>query len=285
MLFFQDQYKYLVDAFAQKKSYSIKQFANQELVIKLQSDITDKKCIVVGSLTTPQDQALSMLLLLHTLKIQGACSITLYSPYLGYQRQDNYFTGRSQGILFADAMLFAAGVHQIVTLEPHCAQLFNQLQVPVFAQNVEQLFIQEIAYYVSMGFTFVYPDHGSAGRSNWIHNLFPSVWQGFFSKTRDFEIVDVYNFQGKVGSKVIIYDDILDSGQTLIQICMALNLMHVQEIVVFVTHAFFHGAAWNDLWQLGVKILYCTDSTPQAYQINHPRVVVKSIVPLLKKIV
>ncbi len=82
---------------------------------------------------------------------------------------------------------------------------------------------------------------------------------------------------------MIIYDDILDSGQTMLQVCIALRQMGVEEIVIFVTHAFFHGYAWHDLWNCGVKKLYCTNSLPSAHQIKHLEIHVKSIAEFLQK--
>lgn len=281
MFFFQDQYQYLAAHFSHKNYYELKQFANQEFIVKVSKSVIRQHCVVVGSLTAPQDQVISLLLLLHTLVQEKASSVILYSPYFGYQRQDVQKIGRSHGLLWADAMLHATGIQKIITIEPHCEKIFSLLQVPIIIQKSELIFTQEMAHFVSIGFTFVYPDRGAVERSAWIHNLFPSVDQGFFLKTRNFESIDLYDFQGKIGKKVIVYDDILDSGQTLVQTCIILKLMQVEEIVIFVTHALFNGQVWNDLWELGVKVLYCTDSMPQAHRISHSRIKVKSIAPLL----
>ena len=283
MLFVQEQYQYLVKKIGAQEHFCVEQFDNQELVVKISSSVVDQKCLVIGSLTAPQEQVMSLLLLLHTLVQEQAAQIILYSPYLGYQRQDFHKKDRSQGLLWADAMLHATGIQGVVTIESHCENLLPSLQIPVITQSIETIFDLDMANFVSAGFTFVFPDSGAAERSAWISELFPTTLQGFFLKKREHGIIELQDFHGKVGRKVIIYDDILDSGQTLIQTCIALKQMHVDEIVVFVTHAFFHGTAWNDLWSLGVKILFCTNSTPQAAQMNHPQIRVKSIMPLLQK--
>lgn len=285
MLFLQEQYEYLAAGFSDRCFYEVQQFENQELVVKLLDSVQGKKCIVIGSLTAPLEQSLTLLLLLHAL-IQGkASSVTLYAPYLGYQRQDLYNVGLSHGFVWADALLLSTGVCRVVTIEAHNYDQLLQATVSVLVQTSEQLFIHDMARYVSLGFTFVYPDAGAIKRSTWIYDFFPHVSYGFFLKKRNFQELTMHDFQGKIGKKVMVYDDILDSGQTLIQTCMALKLMGVEEIVIFVTHAFFHGVAWNDLWALGVKVLFCTNSTPPAHQINHERIHVKSITPLIKNIV
>lgn len=283
MLFVQDQYRYLVKEAMQQEHYLISQFANQEYALKVESFVQGQKCTVLGSLTAPADQALQLLLLLHTLRKAGAARLVLFSPYLGYQRQDKLDNGVSHGLQWADAMLHAAGVQQIVTIEPHNQQFLMTLQVPVVSYSAEYIFEHEMAHFVSLGFGFIFPDAGAALRYHWVLEKFSAAPQGFFVKTRVHGMIELQSFQGKVGRKVIIYDDILDSGQTLIQICIALRQMGVEEIVIFVTHAFFHGQAWNDLWNLGVKAFYCTDSLPAAHQIKHLQIYVKSTAHLLQK--
>jgi len=284
MLFIQEQYQYLVENFLSQEHFIVEQFTNQEYLIKELPVVLHEKCLVVGSLTSSPDQALSLLLLLYTLVQEGAQQVILYSPYLGYQRQDFYITGQSEGFKWADKMLKATGVHSIITIDPHCDDYLSQLQVTVATQSVESIFDQEMAYFIAMGFTFIFPDKGAASRYSWIQETFPSVAQGYFFKKREFNSVELSNFHGKVSQKVMICDDILDSGETLLQTCIALRLMGVQEIVIFVSHAFFNRTAWNELWVLGVKTLYCTNSTPQSSHINHPLIQVKSIAPLLQKI-
>ncbi len=283
MLFLQDQYQYLVTSAIKQEYFVTSQFANQEFIITLPSSVYDKKCTVIGSLTAPVDQALQLLLLLHTLKQSGARSIVLFSPYLGYQRQDNIDYDASQGLQWADTMLHAAGVTQLITIEPHCKKYLQSLKVPLVSHSAELIFEEEITRFVNLGFSFIFPDAGSAMRYGWILEKFPAVQHGSFMKQRLHGMIDLQSFQGKVGRKVILYDDILDSGQTLLQVCIALRHMGVEEIVIFVTHAFFHGQAWNDLWSLGVKMLYCTDSLPNAHGVKHVNICVKSITSFLQK--
>lgn len=283
MLFVQDQYQYLVTKSMHQEHFLVSQFDNQEFVLKLTQQVFGQKCVVLGSLTAPVDQVLQLLLLLHTLSTSGATHITLFSPYLGYQRQDGLSVGTLHGLQWADAMLHAAGVTQVITIEPHNQLSLVGLKVPVVSYSAEYIFQDEIEHFVSLGFSFVFPDAGAVLRYRWIVEKFPTVAQGSFIKNRQHGMVDVQEFQGKVGRKVVLYDDILDSGQTLIQICIALRQLGVEEIVIFVTHAFFHGQAWNDLWKLGVKMLYCTDSLPAAHNMHHLEISKKSIALFLQK--
>lgn len=286
MICIQDQYQYLVTGMTGQVHYSIHQFDNQEFSLRLDQDIAGKKVVVVGSLTATADQVVGLLLLLHTLKKAGVVQLVLFSPYAGYQRQDSLTIHQSYGLQWALDMLHAAGVEQFVTLEPHhAASLITASRIKTVLYQADFLFVDDIARYVARGFSFIFPDAGAHLRYTWALQQFSAVPQGFFTKKRLQNIVLIEEFQGKVSRKVIIYDDILDSGTTLVQVCLALRQMGVEEIVIFVTHAFFHGQAWTELFNLGVQALYCTNSLPAADKIKHLQIHVKSIRELLQKLI
>lgn len=271
-LFVQNQYEYLIIQGRQQESVLIDQFANQEFFLKISSYQEQSSCLIIASMTAPADEVLQVLLLAHTLQQYGVGNITLFCPYLGYQRQDRLQDGFSAGLQWADAMVHAAGVRQIITIEPHAMQSLTSLKVPVYVHSSELFFAQDMEYFVGLGFSFIFPDAGAVGRCDWIFKRFAHVAYGFFSKQRIHGMIEFTHFQGKISKKVMIVDDILDSGQTLVQLSIILRHMGVEEIVIFVTHAFFHGQVWHDLWSLGVQYIYCTDSLPRAHHIQHPQI-------------
>jgi ribose-phosphate pyrophosphokinase len=285
MLFIQSAYEYLVANSMRQEHYRVGQFANQEYTIKIEKDVTNQRSVVVGSLTVHAEQAMQLLLLISTLKTSGSSHITLFSPYLGYQRQDLIQHGLSQGLNFATDLLRTVGVDEIITLEPHNLTNLTTLSLPVYSYGGQIFFEEEVAHFINGGFGFVFPDAGAAVRYDWLLEKFPAALHGCFVKSRFHDLVHLTSFEGKVGKKVIVYDDILDSGQTLVQVCIALKSMGVEEIVIFVVHAFFHGMAWQELFNLGVIMIYCTNSIPAADQIKHAGVKVQSISFLLQKFI
>ena len=54
----------------------------------LHTHATERECIVVGSISPPDTNLISFLLLCHTLKKENAHSITAVLPYLAYSRHD-----------------------------------------------------------------------------------------------------------------------------------------------------------------------------------------------------
>ncbi len=62
---------------------------------------------------------LATLLLADTLKRAGARRVVALLPYLGYARQDRAQSGRSFGAAWAGALLGAAGIDEVVTVDIH----------------------------------------------------------------------------------------------------------------------------------------------------------------------
>lgn len=277
MVFVQQQYNYLSGHFPES-GWQAQLFQNNEIDIILHQKVALCDVFIVGSLTAPPKQALCLLRLIQTICMQGPKSITLFSPYWGYQRQD-----KTGGLFWADAMLKAAGVTSLVVVEPHNMSVASSLSLPVKKVSSFSLFFHEVKKFVHQGFSFVFTDIGGQRRSYEIFDMYPSVKMGYFTKKRDFLDVELTSFEGSVSKQVIIFDDILDSGQTLLKTCLALKQMQVQDIVVIVTHAFFHTEIWNELWAMGVKKILCTDSLPHAREVDHPNIQIVSILPLLKE--
>jgi ribose-phosphate pyrophosphokinase len=62
--------------------------------------------------------------------------------------------------------------------------------------------------------------------------------------------------------RAIVYDDILDTGDTLVACCERLVEAGAKRISVFATHGLFTGSNWHRLWELNVERITCTDSVP-----------------------
>jgi phosphoribosylpyrophosphate synthetase len=101
------------------------------------------------------------------------------------------------------------------------------------------------------------------------------------TKTRTPEGVRHSILHGAIGPHVVLVDDILDTGGTLVSASEALQRAGVREIVVMATHGLFTGTAWERLWSLGVTRMYCTDTTPLREQLVSKPISVLPVAPLL----
>lgn len=269
--------------------FSVNRFPNQELYIKLNSNVENKDCLVTGSITPPDENLLSFLLLTHTLKKEGASKITALLPYLGYARQDKFKKGESLAARAIGEFLRASHVSDIVTIDLHSRKAESLFPVPVYNLHPFKLFAKEVKKLKLKNPTFVAPDEGAKervekvaehlGYKTEMSKLFPSEI-AFMKKERDLSGVKSVLY-GNVNKTVVVIDDILDTGGTLLACCEILKCAGVKNIYIFVTHGLFTGNDWKHLFDFNVKRIYCTDSVPSATSVKSMVIKVLSIKPIL----
>ena len=240
-------------------------FANGELYVRIGGPVTARVCAVLGSLAPPDEQMVSVLLLAHTLKRQGARRVLALLPYLGYARQDRANPGQSLGAAWAGDLLQAAGVDRVLTIDVHSRQAAACFPMPVDSLSPAPLFADVLVQRGLTDVSVVAPDEGALARSDAVIRAAGiRTPLARLRKQRDADGVTRSSLLGTVTSRVVIVDDILDTGGTLVSACTALRRAGAQEITVFATHGLFTGQRWRELPALGVQRIYTTDSIPAA---------------------
>jgi ribose-phosphate pyrophosphokinase len=240
-------------------------FTNGELHVQISGPVTHRVCAVLGSLAPPDEQLISVLLLAHTLRREGARRVIAMLPYLGYARQDWAAPGQSLGIAWAGDLLRAVGVDQVFTIDVHSHLAARYLAVPLESLSPAPLFAEVLLKRGLADVSIVAPDEGALERCEAVRRAAGiHTPPAHLRKRRDAEGVTHGALVGRVAQRVAIVDDILDTGGTLISACVALRRAGVQEITVFATHGLFTGQRWRELSALGVQRIYTTDSIPAA---------------------
>lgn len=231
-------------------------FENQELHLTLHEDVSGKTLYVKGSITPPEFNLVAFLILIHTLKKEGAKKVIAYLPYLAYTRHDTDEPHKSRLTALMGALLAAAGADKVVTIDVHSPAAKKLFPIPLQSLSPAPLF-KEVLKNVPHK-TIVAPDKGARARAQAVAGK-PTPW---ISKKRTESGVVHTVLHGTVKGTAVIVDDILDTGQTLVSCCQKLREQGVKEIIVMVTHGLFTGRKWQKLWALGVKRIYCTDTVP-----------------------
>jgi len=236
-------------------------FQNGELYARIQTPVSARACVVLGSLAPPDEQMLSVLLLAHTLKREGASRVTALLPYLGYARQDRADPGQSLGIAWAGELLGAAGVDEVLTVDVHSPRAAACFPMPLRSLSTARLFAQTLKRDGLTELTIVAPDEGALERCEAvIRAAAVQAPLAYLRKRRDAGGVAHSALVGVVSARVAIVDDILDTGGTLLSACMELRKAGAREIIVLASHGLFSGERWRELSSLGVRRIYVTDS-------------------------
>jgi ribose-phosphate pyrophosphokinase len=263
-------------------AFRLARFPNNELYIQLDAQATEQKCIVLGSIAPPDTNLFSFLLLCHTLKTDGAQKVTAVLPYLAYSRHDKKEPQQSRATALIGQLFGSAGADEVVTVDVH-SPLVNQLfPIPLVSLSPARIFAQEIARCSLQSATIVAPDEGAINRCEAVAKAVGIKSEvAYLTKKRTETGVTHRDLHGSVGRQVVIVDDMLDTGGTLISCCEKLLEQGVEEIYIMVTHGLFTGTAWEKLWELRVQLIYCTDTIPLPENACSKNIIVLSVIPLL----
>jgi ribose-phosphate pyrophosphokinase len=270
----------------QRGNCEIRRFANGELFISVRTPAQMEHCVVLGSVAPPDERLLSLALLSHTLKKDGSRKVTLFLPYLAYSRQDKEKPGESLATAWVGSILQASGVDEVLTIDVHSESDKHLFPISLVSIYPAEIFANTVMKYQLTDATIVAPDNGAIPRCKAVSEALGRSATGipYFQKQRNETGIKRSDMFGSVGSRVLIIDDILDTGATLISACEKLLQTGATEIYIMVTHGLFTGPDWKKLWSLKVQRIFCTDTVPATKEIlDERRITILPIGQLIKE--
>jgi len=244
----------------------IRQFPDGETYAQIQSDVKNKRVILVCTLHEPDNKLLPLYFLSKTAKDLGAESICLVAPYLAYMRQDKRFTP-GEGITskyFGE--LVPVFSESLITVDPHLHRKKSLNEV----YNIPNKVIHSaklISEWIKMNIknpVLIGPDSES---KQWVSKVAKDAGASFIvlEKTRlgDKKVlislpqVDAY----KNHSPVLI-DDIISTAGTMIETTARLKKAGMNAPVCIGIHAVFAGNAYQDLLNAGVADIITCNTIP-----------------------
>jgi ribose-phosphate pyrophosphokinase len=187
------------------------------------------------------------------------------------------------GLAWVGRLLTASGADKIITIDLHNTKSAPLLKLPIISLKSNELFASTLNEDKIKFDSILAPDEGARERCEELSQALNfSKPIAYCKKTRGIKGVLTSGITGKLGGpRVLIHDDILDTGETLIAACQAARLIGTKEITIAVTHGLFTGAKWRQLWRLGVKKIYTTNSLPSAIAQKDKKIKIVSLDNLL----
>jgi ribose-phosphate pyrophosphokinase len=260
--------------------YRSSAFADRERRYLLNEEVQGGSVAIIASVL-PAPESLFDLLALHRLLLEnGAARIDLVVPYLGYARQDRS-DGRETaaiGVMVAE-LLRQTKASRLVVFDIHSERIRKVLGPSVIELSALPLIAAAVAKQPPDA--IIAPDAGSIPRARRLAELIsPHPEVALIDKVRPRPNVAVAKrLQGDVqGKNVLIIDDMIDTGGTLVE-AVKLVLEHgAATIRIAATHGIFSDGAVERLSQLPVSGILVTNTLPQ---VRHPKIRCLDIVPSL----
>lgn len=236
----------------------IKRFRDREIRIKIEEDLKGKDVFVFGCLKPPADNILEFVLLVDSVKRLNPKSLTLIIPYLGYARQDRYFEGEPLSAEVVSGIINSLGAGKIFVIDIHSKRMENMIE------NCENISSVDILAekFKGKGFTVVAPDKGAVEHAEKFAEKIKADVSYLEKHRPEVGKAEITDIKGEVGKSVIILDDMIDTGGTILKSAEFLKDKGVKNIIVVVTHGLFSGG-FGKFEKSGIKEIIVTDTIPQ----------------------
>jgi len=264
--------------------YELIHFNNQEFQVLIHSKVKNLPVVFIGTIAPPHDQMWEFFLICHTLRKEGVKKILAIVPYLAYMRHDQNNPKEDMAASLMAKFFENSGITELYTIDIHSEDALKFFKIPITSISPINLFAQKIKELNFKADLVVSPDGGAIKRATVLRQeLSIKNKLVIFAKQRHCGSGPVSLLcDGKItGTKAIVIDDILDTGQTLINCVKKLHENGVKEILVAVTHGIFSGERWKQLFDYGVIKIITTDSIPSVRKKASDKIIVLPISSLL----
>ncbi|MBW1876858.1 MAG: ribose-phosphate diphosphokinase [Deltaproteobacteria bacterium] len=220
-----------------------------------------QRTIVPGGAHSLYDNFLMALHAADAARIADADRVTLVLPYLPGTRQDKRKEHAREGIstgLFA-RMIEAAGVSMVITVEPHTDAVigcYDPRRCVLESVDITRPFGRYLREQGLVGEVVASPDVGGLQQARDYGNYLKCDLAAL-SKERDYSKTSVVTHTtvlGEVrGRDVLLVDDIVDTGGSVVSAAEALWEAGAAGILVAAAHPVFSDPAWQRMHQLAER--------------------------------
>ena len=260
-------------------------FSNDCLGVQLEANCRQADVFIIQPLSPPvQEHLMELLLMLDAARGASAARITAVIPHYAYARSDKKDAPRISiaARLVAD-LLAAAGASRVLTMTLHSPQVHGFFSVPVDHMNALEVLAGHFRRQRPKNTVVVSPDLGNAKEAAHLARMLKlPVAAGSKKRVSDDRVV-IEALVGDVdGKNVIILDDEIANGGTIVELLEKLRERRAQRIAVACTHGLFTGKAIARLGsQADIAEIVTTDTVPLPAGKRLPNMTVLSVAPLL----
>ena len=265
-----------------------KRFPDGERYLRVADDVNDRDVVMVGG--TIDDGATLELYDLACAAVEyGARTLTLVMPWFGYSTMERAAQYGEAVVAKTRARLLSSIPRpklgsEVLLLDLHSEGIPHYFEGTIRPFHVyAKPLIQELARELA-GSSFIL-GATDAGRAKWVESLANDlgVQPAFVYKRRvSGEETEVTAISTKLrGETVVIYDDMIRTGSSLMNAARAYRDAGAGKIIAIATHGVFPGESLQRIRESGLfTAMACTDSHPNALALAGPDLIVRSAAAL-----
>lgn len=243
---------------------TFKKFPDGESYIRIEEELkSDDVCIVQTTYPSQDESIMQLALIADAARNHGAKTITAVVPYLAYARQDKIFLeGEAVSIDAVAKMLNSVGIDKLLTVNIHKEDVLSRFQFK--AKSISAAFLLA-EYFNKKGLSGAFalaPDENATYMAESASAVLNGGF-GYFEKIRDPHTEAISMVLKKInvkGRTVIIFDDMISTGSTIVAAAKNLKKLGAAKICVGCVHPLLAGDAEERIRKAGVSELVGTDS-------------------------
>lgn len=266
-------------------------FPNENIFVRLRDSVRSQDVFLIQPTCSPvNDNLMELLIFIDCLRRDSAGRITAVVPYYSYGRTDKKDQPRVPitARLIAD-MITVAGADRFLTIDLHAGQIQGFFTIPVDDITAFHMLSD---YFVGKAIpnpVVVAPDIGASKKvRNFAEKLNAPL--AIVEKRRvnlpDGSKTEVFNLIGAAkGKNAIIFDDEIDTAETLEDAANLLRKEGAEDIYACVTHGIFSEPATERLRKMNLKEVVATNTIPLPSQKRLDNMTILSVGPLLGEVI
>jgi ribose-phosphate pyrophosphokinase len=242
-------------------------FPEGEIRVKINENVRGKDVFIIQSTCPPEtnDNIMELLIMIDALKRASAKRITAVIPFYGYARQDRKDQPRVPitAKLVAN-LLTSAGAHRVLTMDLHAGQIQGFFDIPVDHLLAAPVFINYFKKKKIKNMIIATADIGGIKLAWYFADRLKTELVVVDKKRSGPESVEAMHLIGDVkGKDVLIPDDMIATGGTLVQAAKFLKAKGANKIFACMTHGLFSGTAVEKIANSPIEEIVVTDTIPQ----------------------
>ena len=258
------------------------QYSNENIFVRVQENIRQRDVFVTQSLSSPVNTSLvEMLIMIDAAKRASAGRITAVIPYYAYGRTDKKDQPRVPitARLLAD-LITTAGADRVLTMDLHAAQIQGFFNIPVDELTALTVLCEYFQEKALENLVVVATDLGISKRARGMAERLNAPL-AIIEKRRVEGQPETMNLIGEVkGKTVLIFDDEIDTGGSLLAAAQTLEREGAKEIYSCATHGVLSGEAPKQLANSPIKEVVLTDTIPIPIEKRDGKLTILSVAPL-----
>ncbi len=262
----------------------LQRFKDGEFKPSFQESIRGKRVFLIGSTFSPSDNLMELLLMIDAAKRASALYINAVIPYFGWARQERKDEPRVPiAAKLVANMLEAAGASRVITMDLHADPIQGFFEIPVDHLYSSTIFVPYIQNLNLDNLVIASPDMGGSKRAYAYSKFLNSDVVICYKQRKKANIIGKMELIGDVkGKNVVLVDDIVDTGGTLIKATDLMLEKGAKSVRAIATHALLSNNAQERIAGSKLKELVVTDTIPR--KILSKKIKVLTCAPLFAEV-